>query len=298
MSFLIIFLLRWFVGVIVWASIVAIILMISGIGLIFLYNGGALSSYTTYTSNLGIPTLAASEYYNYYGYTAFGIAGVLLILLICCCSRIRLAVAICKAAGGFITRVPQTMFVPIIMTIMIVTYWLIALVVIVYLMGAATYTYVSTDVFSTIASYSDEKLIYLYYFVFGSLWINAILGAITTFVVASACCMWYYSHGPGAELDSPILKGFWMAFRYHFGSLAFGSLILAIIQFMQLALEAFKKQAEATGADNNQLMEYIINCLRCCMACVERIVQFINKTAYIQIALRGKNFCMAAKDGF
>ncbi len=34
------------------------------------------------------------------------------------------------------------------------------------------------------------------------------------------------------------------------------------------------------------------------MACVERIVQFINKNAYIQIALRGKNFCMAAKDGF
>lgn len=34
------------------------------------------------------------------------------------------------------------------------------------------------------------------------------------------------------------------------------------------------------------------------MACVERIVQFINKMAYIQIALRGKNFCSAAKDGF
>lgn len=34
------------------------------------------------------------------------------------------------------------------------------------------------------------------------------------------------------------------------------------------------------------------------MACVERIVQFINKTAYIQIAIRGKNFCLAAYDGF
>lgn len=34
------------------------------------------------------------------------------------------------------------------------------------------------------------------------------------------------------------------------------------------------------------------------MACVERIVEFINKTAYIQIAIRGKSFCYAAKDGF
>ena len=31
---------------------------------------------------------------------------------------------------------------------------------------------------------------------------------------------------------------------------------------------------------------------------MERIVQFLNKTAYIQIAIRGKNFCMAASDGF
>lgn len=38
--------------------------------------------------------------------------------------------------------------------------------------------------------------------------------------------------------------------------------------------------------------------MRCCLACVERIVQFLNKTAYIQIAIQGKNFCMAAYDGF
>lgn len=89
-----------------------------------------------------------------------------------------------------------------------------------------------------------------------------------------------------------------MIFRYHFGSLAFGSLLLAIIQFMQLIVELFKKQAEQSGAANTKCFEYVINCLRCCLACVERIVQFINKTAYIQIALRGKNFCNAAKDGF
>lgn len=110
--------------------------------------------------------------------------------------------------------------------------------------------------------------------------------------------MWYFSHGANDELDSPVTRSFWRAFRYHFGSLAFGSFILAVVQFLQVMLEVFKKQAEQTGADQNKCFEYIINCLRCCLACVERIVQFINKTAYIQIALRGKNFCMAAKDGF
>jgi hypothetical protein len=272
MSFVIICLLRCFVGVIVWASILGIIVLLSGVGFIFLYNGGALSSYATYVGNLGIPTLTASEYYNYYGYAIFGLVGFLLILLLCCCSRIRLAVAICKAAGGFIGTVPQSLLVPVFMAILVVGFWAFALVVIVYLMGAATYTANSGDVFSSISNYADEKLIYLYYFIFGSLWTNALLGAITIFVIASACCMWYYSHGPGAELDSPIMKSYYMAFRYHFGSLAFGSLILAIIQFMQLVVEAVKKQAESSGADKNKVFEYVINCIRCCLACVERIV--------------------------
>ncbi len=121
--------------------------------------------------------------------------------------------------------------------------------------------------------------------------------AIGVFVIASACAMWYFSHGPNDTLDSPIIRSYKMVFRYHFGSLAFGSLVLAIIQFMQLIVQVLKKQGEQ-AAPGNKCMQYLTNCVACCLACVERIVQFINKTAYIQIAIRGKNFCMAAKDGF
>jgi len=34
------------------------------------------------------------------------------------------------------------------------------------------------------------------------------------------------------------------------------------------------------------------------MACFQRFVEFLNKNAYIQIALTGKNFCTAAYDAF
>lgn len=54
------------------------------------------------------------------------------------------------------------------------------------------------------------------------------------FVVASACTMWYYSHGPGQELDSPIIRSYKMIFSFHAGSLAFGSFILAVVQALQL----------------------------------------------------------------
>lgn len=39
-----------------------------------------------------------------------------------------------------------------------------------------------------------------------------------------------------------------------------------------------------------------LKCLQCYLACVERIIKFINKNAYIQIAINGKSFCFACKD--
>lgn len=51
-------------------------------------------------------------------------------------------------------------------------------------------------------------------------------------------------------------------------------------------------------AGENKCTMCILNCLSCLVACFERFIEFLNKNAYIQIALTGKNFCSAAKDAF
>lgn len=50
--------------------------------------------------------------------------------------------------------------------------------------------------------------------------------------------------------------------------------------------------------DKNKSFEYLINCIRCCLAYGKRIIQFIQNTVYIQIVIRGKNLCGAPFDGF
>ena len=235
-SLLFLFLLRCLVGCIVWVSCIGIILVFAGLGAIFLYNGGVFSgTAATYAGFLGMPTLSGSDYYATYGYICFGLSGVFLILLLCCCNRLRLAVAVCKVAGKFVIRVCLITLLPIFLSVILIGMWALCLLAMVYLLSVTKFTIAnSTDLFTSVASYTDSNLYELYYFLFGTLWCNALIGAIGIFVIASACCMWYYSHGPNDELDSPILKSFKMAFRYHFGSLAFGSFILAVVQFMQI----------------------------------------------------------------
>lgn len=42
----------------------------------------------------------------------------------------------------------------------------------------------------------------------------------------------------------------------------------------------------------------LLDCLSCLVACFERCIEYLNKNAYIQIALTGKSFCPAAKEAF
>jgi len=39
-------------------------------------------------------------------------------------------------------------------------------------------------------------------------------------------------------------------------------------------------------------------CLRCCINCFERFIRFINKHAFIEVALEGKDFCSSAQAAF
>ena len=132
------------------------------------------------------------------------------------------------------------------------------------------------------------------YFVFCGLWTNAFLSAVIQFIVASAAVIWYFKQ---ERATMPITRSIYRAFRYHLGSLAFGSFILAVLQMLQLIMLYVEKLAKSSG-NQNKLIVCVIKYFQCYLACLERLVEFINRNAYIQIAIGGKNFCGAVKDAF
>lgn len=67
----------------------------------------------------------------------------------------------------------------------------------------------------------------------GILWINSFKVALTQFIIASGVCFWYFS-GDRMMLGHHVLStSTFNAFRYHLGSLAYGSLLLSIIKFIK-----------------------------------------------------------------
>lgn len=136
------FLLRCLAGCIVWVSLFGTILVLVGLGIVFLYNSGnysALNSVGNVITYMGIPVSSNSAYNSPVGWTLIGVGCGFFIVVLCCCNRIRLAVAICKSAGQFIASVCTSILVPIIQAFLALALWAGCLVTMVYLVSAANF---------------------------------------------------------------------------------------------------------------------------------------------------------------
>jgi hypothetical protein len=139
-SFIWMFSLRCLVGCIVWLSIFGIILVFALAGVVFLYNAGIIKADgLNYNGYMNLPTSSGQSYYDIYGYISFALSGLFLLITLCCCSRIRLAVAVCKVAGQFVVGVCTVMLVPIIQALILLGFWAACLVVMVYLVSLGSF---------------------------------------------------------------------------------------------------------------------------------------------------------------
>ena len=234
---------------------------------------------------------------NVFFYIFVALSCTWFIFILVMCNRIRLAIALIQVTCKYILKNCCIIFIPFLFFFMLliwIVYWVVMLV---FLYTSGEFDKEGSKV---IASFKMEKnLIYCFWFhVFSLFFMTAIISAYSQFVYASSACIWYFTAEKGTE-DHPIRKSFKRGIRYHWGSLCFGAAIIAIIRFIMFFLEYIKKKVESTGANNkSKCIKCTISCLQCCLACCAKFMEFINKHAYIQIALKGDNFCTAAWEGF
>lgn len=127
-------------------------------------------------------------------------------------------------------------------------------------------------------------------------WTMNFVVAMGQMVLAGAFASYYWAFEKPKDIPAfPLSASLYRTFRYHFGSLAFGSLIIAIIQMIRVALEYLDHKLKGS---ENRLAKFFLKCLKCCFWCLEKFMKFLNRNAYILIAVYGKNFCTSAKDAF
>uniref|UniRef100_A0A8C8SKE3 Choline transporter-like protein n=1 Tax=Pelusios castaneus TaxID=367368 RepID=A0A8C8SKE3_9SAUR len=256
------------------------------------------------------------------------VEGILLLLLIFLRKRILIAIALIKEASRAIAYMMSTLFYPLVtflLLIICVAYWAMTAL---YLATSGTPTYRVTSsnssapgcssisgnetcnpmyqpcevVGCTFYAYNTEGLFQRNLFnlqvynVVGLLWVANFALALGQCVLAGAFASFYWAREKPRDIPAcALISSFLRTLRYHVGSLAFGALILTIVQLIRIILEYLDHKLK--GAQN-PFTRCLLCCLKCCFWCLEKFIKFLNRNAYIMIAIYGKNFCTSAKNAF
>ncbi|EGC31065.1 hypothetical protein DICPUDRAFT_57949 [Dictyostelium purpureum] len=222
------------------------------------------------------------------------ICGIFALILLALFSRIRIAIRIIKESSRAVGIMPSIFFFPVFIFILLAGFILYWVYIGIYLGTAGEPEY--DENYRFIGYNADDTLrkIQIYHF-FGFLWTIAFILALNQTTIAGAVASWYWVHDKKDTPFFPVWASLWRVIRYHLGSVAFGSLILAIVQFIRWVLRFLEKKFKGKEA---YFARFIVRCLNCIFGCFERFIKFLDKNAYIMISIYGYSFCEGAKRGF
>ncbi|XP_035861304.1 choline transporter-like protein 5-A isoform X2 [Sander lucioperca] len=256
----------------------------------------------------------------------------ILLMLIFLRRRVRVAIALLREASKAIGYIMSTLFFPLITFFLVsvcVSYWAVTAV---YLAssGQAVYKVTSPDVscpytnrtcnpetfkrsnisqsalcqasqclfafYGGETSYHRHLFLLQVYNLLIFLWLLNFSLALEQCTLAGTFASYYWARRKPQDIPAcPLFSSFSRAIRYHTGSLAFGALVLSVAQLVRLILEYLENKLK--GVDNS-LSRFIMHCLKCCFWCLEKVIRYMNRNAYIMVAIYGKNFCSSAREAF
>ncbi|XP_018575520.1 choline transporter-like protein 1 [Anoplophora glabripennis] len=260
-GFTVLFLFRMATVVMVWGILAGVLIFLAAA------MGGCWYLYTQ----------ARSE--NSQGFLVLAIFATVMFLILLCLvvffrKKIALVIVLLKESMKATFAMPRLFLVPVLV--------LIAQLII---LGAFTVTTIYMSSAGILAKQTDFYLIYrknfvmIFAIIFNgciTIWAAQFVTAINYMVVAGAVSKWYFARDKN-HLDSPIVTSTSITFKFHLGSVAFGSMIITIIVIIRSILSSLSR---------NRVV---------CFPAIERFVKFLSKNAYLLTAMHGQPFFKSGK---
>ena len=272
---------------------------------------GAITCYmmrqTSIDSRSGLSTTdqasSAKSNAQYEGYLLAGciLLGILacafLTCVICGYKSLKIAIDVIDASADFLAGTKRLLFVPLL-------YFLLTVISFCLWVAAMAYVCSLNDISADplipqakSLTWKDNVVYMALFMLFGILWITAWFEYTSTFIVMTSASTYYFNSNPEKDGDAEVMVGFKFAYLYHAGSIAFGALIIAIVRFIRIVFLYLAKKAEKASG-GNMAVKIIVACGNCCLKCIEKICDYINKSAFAYMVISGDSFCMSAWNGF
>jgi len=157
-------------------------------------------------------------------------------------------------------------------------------------LGVWEQTYDCTERQDSIYSDCNTNYGYLFLLFLSFFFTHQVLQNCVHVTVSGVVGTWWFAPEESSSCCSPAVRdSFVRTITTSFGSICFGSLLVAIIQ----ALRAIANQAQQNGDQ-----EFIACIASCILSCLESLIEYFNKWAFVYVGLYGYSYLEAGKNVF
>ncbi|KAI8055007.1 plasma-membrane choline transporter-domain-containing protein [Syncephalis plumigaleata] len=125
---------------------------------------------------------------------------------------------------------------------------------------------------------------------FSLYWTSQVLSNIIHVTICGVFGTFYFLEGtaqmPSGSVTLGSLK---RAITSAFGSICFGSLVIAIVQTVRAIVRGMAESDDG-------ILAFVACIFACILAYIEALIEYFNRYAFAQVAIYGKPFCQAARD--
>jgi len=144
----------------------------------------------------------------------------------------------------------------------------------------------------TTSCVSAVFVVVMVFTIFSFYWTSMVIKTVLHVTVSGVFASQYFLKGTPFMPKSPTISSFGRAVTTSFGSICFGSLLIAIIQTIKALLRA----AINNQGNDNACCVFFSVCALCLLNCIGDLFEYFNYYAYTEVAIYGKPYCKAAKD--
>lgn len=128
----------------------------------------------------------------------------------------------------------------------------------------------------------------LFVFLLSFYWTHQVIQNVLHVTTAGTVGTWWFSPQECSSCcNSAVTSSFVRATTFSFGSICFGSLLVAIVQALRQLNHMTRDQ------DDCQILNCIIDCI---LSCVQSIIEYLNKWAYVYVGLYGYSYLEAGRN--
>jgi hypothetical protein len=131
----------------------------------------------------------------------------------------------------------------------------------------------------------------LFLFLVSYYWVHQVLFNTVHVTTTGVVGTWWFSPLEASSCcSSAVGSSFTRATTHSFGSICFGSLLVAVVQALRTMLDIARSQEGQEGCN------ILVCLLQCVLGCIEGIIEELNKWAYVYVGLYGYSYLEAGRN--